>query len=391
MANHPHQRATAGLIGSYCGRIMKLSNRVLNRTLLQRQHLLERSTLTTPQMCDHLIGLQAQDVPPPFVALWSRITDFDPATVSGALDDRSLVRITLMRGTIHLVTPPDALRIAPHIQPELEKVPFRKGFNYGAMVGLDPDEVRKHGEAVLGEEPMSAADLRARAAELYPDRDPGAVLQTWLYQLPVLQTPPRGKWKDNSRPVWSRVEPWLGAPLDPAYPLAELLIRYLRAFGPATTMDMQTWSKFTGIKKAVDQLGDRVRTYTDDRGRTLYDLADADLADPDLPAPVRLLGWYDNAVLSHQDRTRIVPDGNAPHLRAFAAAVSPVLLDGYLCGLYKVFPKAGVARLRVSPTRPWSRAERAEVEAEALALLAFLEEDKEPVVEILEPDADLKL
>ncbi|WP_332873381.1 MULTISPECIES: winged helix DNA-binding domain-containing protein [Nocardia] len=371
--------------------IMKLSNRVLNRTLLARQHLLERSALTVAEMCDHLIGLQAQDVPPPFTGLWSRIADFDPETVSAGLDDRSLVRITLMRGTIHLVTPPDALRIAPHIQPELEKVPFRKGFNFGAMVGLDPDEVRAHGEAVLGDVPMSAADMRAEAARLYPDRDAGAVLQAWLYQLPVLQTPPRGKWKNNSRPIWSRVQPWLGAPLDADYPLAELLVRYLRAFGPASTADMQTWSKLTGIKPALDTLGDRLRAYTDDRGRTLYDLADAELADPDLPAPVRLLGWYDNAVLSHQDRTRIVPQGQGTPLRAFATAVAPVLLDGYVAGLYKVFPKGPAARLRITPNREWSAAERRDVEAEAHALLAFTEGDREPSVEILEPGEDLRV
>ncbi|MFF2555582.1 winged helix DNA-binding domain-containing protein [Nocardia sp. NPDC058058] len=369
---------------------MKLTNRVLNRALLARQHLLERSTLTAPQLCDHLIGLQAQDMLPPFIALWSRTVDFDPTVVSAALDDRSLVRITLMRGTIHLVTPPDALRIAPHIQPELEKVPFRKGFNYGAMVGLDPDEVRAHGEKVLGDEPMSAADMRAQAAALYPDRDPGAVLQTWLYQLPVLQTPPRGRWKDSSRPVWSRVEPWLGAPLDPGYPVEELLLRYLRAFGPATTMDMQTWSRLTGLKTAVAKLGDRVRTYTDDRGRTLYDAADAELADPDLPAPVRLLGWYDNALLSHQDRTRIIPDGAAPPLRAFASQVSAILVDGHLSALYKTFPTGDTARLRISPTRTLTRPERADIEAEAHALLSFVEPDRTPSVEILAPGADLK-
>ncbi|MBL1075573.1 AlkZ family DNA glycosylase [Nocardia sp. 2] len=369
---------------------MKLSNRVLNRTLLARQHLLERSDLTVAQLCDHLIGLQAQDMLPPFIALWSRVRDFDPAVVSAGLEDRSLVRITLMRGTIHLVTPPDALRIAPHIQPELEKVPFRKGFNYGAMVGLDPDEVRAHGESVLGDAPMSAADLREQAAKLYPDRDPGAVLQTWLYQLPVLQTPPRGRWRDSSRPVWSRVEPWLGAPLDPGYPLEELLLRYLRAFGPATTMDMQTWSKMTGMKPAVAKLGDRVRTYTDERGRTLYDAADAELADPDLPAPVRLLGWYDNAVLSHQDRSRILGDDAPPPLRAFATAVAPILLDGFLSGLYKVFTTRDTARLRISPSTKWTAADRAAVEAESHALLAFLEPGLDHSVEILDLGADLR-
>lgn len=369
---------------------MQLSNRVLNRTLLARQHLLERSALTTPQMCDHLVGLQAQDVPPPFVGLWSRIADFDPATVSTGLEDRSLVRITLMRGTIHLVTPPDALRIAPHIQPELEKAPFRKGFNYGAMVGLDPDEVRAHGEAALGDEPMAAAALRAEAARIYPDRDAGAVLQTWLYQLPVLQTPPRGRWRDNSRPVWSRVQPWLGAPLDPDYPVAELILRYLRAFGPASTMDMQAWSRLPAMKQAVADLGDRVRTYTDERGRTLYDAADLDLADPDLPAPVRLLGWYDNALLSHQDRTRIVGDDSAPPPRAFAAAVSPVLIDGFLAGVYKIFVKSGTARLRISPLRTWTKTEVAQVESEAAALLAFLEPESAPAVETLAPGADVR-
>ncbi|MEU3009940.1 winged helix DNA-binding domain-containing protein [Nocardia asteroides] len=369
---------------------MQLSNRVLNRTLLARQHLLERSALTVPRMCDHLVGLQAQDVPPPFIGLWSRIAGFDPATVSTGLEDRSLVRITLMRGTIHLVTPPDAVRIAPHIQPELEKVPFRKGFNYGATVGLDPEEVRAHGEAVLGEEPVSAADLRVAAARIYPDRDPGAIVQTWLYQLPVLQTPPRGRWRDNSKPVWSRVQPWLGLPLDPGYPVAELILRYLRAFGPASTMDMQVWSKLPAMKQAVADLGDRVRTYTDERGRTLYDAADLPLADPDLPAPVRLLGWYDNLLLSHQDRSRVIGDSSAPPLRTFASAVSPVLVDGYLAGLYKIFVKSGTARLRVSPLRAWTTAEAAQVEAEAAALLAFLEPGSTPAVEILAPGADVR-
>jgi hypothetical protein len=369
---------------------MTLTGRVLNRTLLQRQHLLRRSGLSVPQMCDHLVGLQAQDVAPPFIGLFGRIADFDPAVVSAGLTARSLVRITMMRATIHLVTPPDALRIAPHVQPELEKIPFRKGFNGGAMVGLDPEEVRARGERALGDEPTPAAELRARAAAAYPDRDPGAVLQTWLYQLPVLQTPPRGLWRNNSRPTWSRVEPWLGEPLRPGYPLAELVLRYLHAFGPASTMDIQTWSKLVGIKEAVRELGDRVRTYTDDRGRTLYDPADAELADPDLPAPVRFLGWYDNVYLSHQDRRRIVPDGAAPPLRHMAAQVAPILVDGFLSGIYKIVTDRTRARLRISPLRTWTAAERDEVEAEGAALLGFLEPDREPIVEFLAAGADLR-
>ncbi|MFC8042396.1 winged helix DNA-binding domain-containing protein [Nocardia sp. NPDC057353] len=361
----------------------RLSDRTLNRTLLARQHLLARGRLGIAELCEHLIGLQAQDVPPPFVGAWSRIADFDPAAVDRGLEDRSLVRITLMRGTIHLVTAADALRIAPHIQPELEKVPFRKGFNFGAMVGLDPEEVRARGAAAIGAEPVAAAELRAAALAHYPDRQPGPVVQTWLYQLPVLQVPPRGRWRDNSRPVWSRIEPWLGAAPDPGYPRAELFARYLAAFGPASTADMQTWSKLPGAKQALDALGDRVRSYTDERGKVLYDLADAGLTDPDVPAPVRLLGWYDNATLAHRDRSRILPESAQ---RSFPVMVSPVLVDGFVAGHYRI--TGGTAR--IVPARRWSAAERAEVEAEAHALLGFLEPERDPEVLILERDADIR-
>ncbi len=105
-----------------------LSNRVLNRTLLHRQLLLSRSTMSPLAVIEYLIGLQAQDVMPPFIGLWSRVQGFDPAVVSAGLEDRSLNRVTLMRGTIHMVTAVDALRLRPHFRPMLESVPFRPGF-----------------------------------------------------------------------------------------------------------------------------------------------------------------------------------------------------------------------------------------------------------------------
>ncbi|NUS45589.1 MAG: winged helix DNA-binding domain-containing protein [Mycobacteriaceae bacterium] len=326
-------------------------------------------------MVEYLVGLQAQDVLPPFVGLWNRIEGFDPAAVSAGLSDRSLARLTLMRGTIHLVTARDAVRIAPHIQPELEKVPFRKGFYFGETVGLDPEEVRAHGERLVGAEPVTTAQLRAHAARLWPDRKPAAVVQAWLYQLAVLQVPPRGMWGHNERPSWARIEPWLGLALDREYPRAELLARYLAAFGPASTMDMQTWSRFTGLKPDVDSLGDRLRRYTDERGRTLYDLADAELADPDLPAPARLLGWYDNVFLSHQDRTRIVPATSVykPDLRAYEA---PFLVDGFAAGTYRIERTSDTAQLVLRPSRALNRRESAELTAEADRLLAFVEPDR---------------
>ncbi|WP_267465580.1 DNA glycosylase AlkZ-like family protein [Nocardia farcinica] len=114
------------------------------------------------------------------------------------------------------------------------------------------------------------------------------------------------------------------------------------------------------------------------------------MADPDRPAPVRLLGWYDNALLSHQDRARIVPEGAAAALRSYATMLSPVLVDGFVAGVYKIFPRAGRARLRIVPARAWTAAEREQVAAEAAALLAFLEPELTPSVEILDVGADVR-
>jgi hypothetical protein len=296
-----------------------------------------------------------------------------------------------MRGTIHLVAADDAVRIAPLIQPEMEKAPFRKGFFFGATVGMDREDVRARGERLLGDEPVTTAELRRRIAQEWPDRDPGAVLQALLYLLPVLQTPPRGKWGHNERPRWARIESWLGRPLE-TYPAEELILRYLRAFGPASTMDMATWSRLTGLREVVERLGDRVRTYTDERGRVLYDAADAELADAELPAPVRYLGFYDNALLSHQDRTRVIPQAAAVAPARFANSPAPVLIDGYLDGWYKVeltgpptSDSPGVT-LTVLPTAPIPRRVTAEVEAEAVRLLEFLAPDAHPAVEIARPE-----
>ncbi|MBD0323163.1 MAG: AlkZ family DNA glycosylase [Aldersonia sp.] len=337
-------------------------------------------------MCTHLVGLQAQEMRPPFIGLWSRIADFDPATVDAGLDDRRLVRITLMRGTIHLVTADDAVRIAPLIQPELEKAPFRKGFYYGATVGMDRDDVCARGATLIGDDPISTADLRAKVAEQWPDRDPGALMQALLYLLPVLQTPPRGKWGHNERPRWARIESWLGRPLEPDYPVDELVLRYLRAFGPATTMDMQTWSRLTGLREVVERLGDRVRRYADERGRVLYDVADGELADPDLPAPVRYLGVYDNAVLSHQDRSRVIaPEvARAPQVSAYSLA--PVLYDGFVVGWYRIDSNGDVARLVLRPSIRIPRRAVGALKAEGLRLVEFLEPEKRAAVEVQTPE-----
>lgn len=363
-----------------------LSNRVLNRTLLQRQHLLERTDVRPEEIIGHLLGLQAQDVPPPFIGLWSRLRDFSPESISDRLEDRSLVRITLMRGTIHLVTAQDALRMQPQFQPELEKIPFRPGFFFGATVGMDMEEVRTTGATFFGDDPVKSSDLRKMAKAAWPDRDASPVVQAIYYLLPLLQAPPRGKWKNNSRPNWAMIEPWLGKPLDFSYSIDDLVLRYLRAFGPASTMDMQTWSKLTGFKGVVERLGSQLRTYKDERGRTLYDVADGTIAGAELPAPVRFLGWYDNVYLSHQDRSRIVASSDTSSNVRGLVNVSPFLVDGFISGAYSVHATQEQAVLHIVLNRDLSPGDRLQLEEEGAKLLTFLEAGKNHDIQIAEAE-----
>ncbi|MBB3038255.1 winged helix DNA-binding domain-containing protein [Hoyosella altamirensis] len=358
----------------------------LNRTLLQRQHLLERVALSPEELAVHLVGLQAQDALPPYIGMFSRVTNFDPLTLSDGLESRSLVRATLMRGTIHLVVAEDALRMRSIFQPEFEKTLERPGFFFGALSGLDTEEIRKHGEAALDDGPRTAAQVRASAEAAFPDRDPQAVAQAWYYQVPVLQVPPRGMWRKSGRPIWSRIDSWLGQPLITDYSPADLVARYLAAFGPASTQDIAAWSRLPGIAELVEQLGTRLRTYQTASGQTLYDVADAELADPELAAPVRFLGWYDNVFLGHKDRSRIVStEVTAQIWERETRNISPVLIDGFIKGGYRVTTgkKREPVEMRIRLIDVPRRAEPA-VEAEAVRLLKLLEPDRTARIEFVQ-------
>ena len=240
--------------------------------------------------------------------MWSRIEGFDPTEFSDLVLERRVVRVAAMRSTIHLVTAADCLQLRSLVQPVLER--GLQG-NYGPrLAGIDREAVTAQGRALVEREPLTFGELGALLAPAHPGRDPDALamaVRTWV---PLVQVPPRGLWRASGRSAHTSAEHWLGA--QPAQPsgaaLDTMVMRYLGAFGPAGAADVQKWSGLTRLGAVLDRLSDRLVTFRDEQGRRLYDLPDAPRPDPDVPAPARLLAEYDNVLLSHADRGRILAD-----------------------------------------------------------------------------------
>lgn len=344
-----------------------LTARALNRTLLQRQHLLARTSMPVLQMVEHLVGLQAQDTLPPYVGLWARLEDFDPVDLSTLVESRTASRIVLMRGTIHLVSARDCLALRALLQPTLERL--MRGTDFvRSCEDILPEQLRPAAAEVLGPEPVSATDLGRALAERFPGHEPGHLANTVRLRLPLVQAPPRGVWKRGGRPSYVHAEQWHGAAPSPTT-AEDLVRRYLRAFGPASATDVTTWSGMTGIRAVLERMADELVHHVDEDGRTLVDLPGLPVADADQPAPVRLLGKYDNLWLSHADRTRTAePEKRKRWMGRNGGTGNTVFVDGMLEGLWR--EEAG--RVEVELFRRLTRAERDELEAEVSRLERFL-------------------
>ena len=204
-----------------------LSTRVLNRTLLARQHLLERTAMPALAMIEHLAGMQAQEPKDPYVALWSRIEGFQPAELEALLLDRRAVRAVLMRSTVHLASIDDALAFRPVVQPVLDGELFKNKTWSVGLEGVDLEPVLALGRRLLEERPRSLAELRVAMAERFPDRNPTNLAYACRGRLPTLQVPPRGLWSRSGQVKLTTLDHWSGRPLgtetapgrdDPALP-----------------------------------------------------------------------------------------------------------------------------------------------------------------------------
>jgi Winged helix DNA-binding domain len=351
-----------------------LERRALNRPLLERQLLLRRERRSVAGTVEHLVAVQAQNPRDPYVALWTRLEGFDPQELGRMVAERQVVRSPLLRTTLHLVTADDCLAIAPLLRPVLERG-FWTGSPFGRRLeGVDVDAVVAAGRALLDERPRTTAQLRSLLGERWPDRDASSLAYAVHYLVPLAQLPPRGVWGGKGLPTWTTTERWLGRPLDPAPSIDRLVLRYLAAFGPATVMDVQAWSGLTRLREVAERLRPRLRGFRDEAGRELLDLPDAPLPDPETPAPPRFLPEYDNVLLGHADRSRITA-GATDRWPTDGLHWSPLLVDGFLAGAWRVKEDRGSATLVVQPFDPLP--EPTAVEEEATRLL-----------ELLAPDAD---
>ncbi|MFB6818564.1 winged helix DNA-binding domain-containing protein [Streptomyces sp. NPDC056347] len=350
-----------------------LTQRDLNRATLARQYLLEREDCTALDAVSHLAGLQAQAPQEPFTGLWSRVRAFTPADLDHLVVGRQVVRTHLMRRTVHLVAATDALAWRPRHDAMLRQrvlSTYRSELN-----GIDLDELSTAGRAVMADhQPRAMGELVGALRDRWPT-PPGRVLGELLVAalIPMAQLPPRGLWKRTAGVHNLPLSTWLHQsitplPADPDDPIGQrLVLRYLAAYGPATTADIRAWSGLAGLPAAVKALRGDLVTYRDERGRLLLDLPDAPLPHADTPAPIRFLPAFDNAILGYQDRSRIIDD---PHLGLSVAGQRAVLVDGRVAATWTT----GDRRLTISPLRGLTRTEVRELEAEGQNLATFMDQ-----------------
>ncbi len=350
-----------------------LTNRQLNRSYLARQLLLERESRSAASVIEHLAGMQSQVPKDPFIGIWTRIADFDHAALDRLMLDREAVRIVAMRGTIHLLTSPDAYLFRPPMQAMLERF-ITSGANFGPnLTGLDLDAVAEAGRQLVDAQPSTGKQIGDHLAQLWPDRDPSSLSQAVRSYLALVQITPRGVWGRSMQPTLTTIEAWLGQPIDRYGDPDAAILRYLAAFGPATVADIQAWSSLPGLAPFVERLRPRLVTYRDERNRELLDVSGAPFPPPETPAPVRFLPGFDNALLSHADRTRIIADTHRKRMWTVNGLIDPsFLVDGYVAGSWKATSARTEAVLDITPFTDLEPAQRAELEAEGHRLLTFL-------------------
>ncbi|MDP9329317.1 MAG: winged helix DNA-binding domain-containing protein [Actinomycetota bacterium] len=340
-----------------------LTERDLNRALLERQLLLERAALPISGALERIGGLQTQYAPSAYVGLWSRLVRFERAQLTSALERRNAVQATLMRSTIHIVSKRDFRLFAVGVR--------RARREWWLRVSRGGADARAM-QAV-------AQRLRNLLADGVPERrtdlieELGVDTATWNgigLWVDLVRAPPSGTWVHRRADLFASADAWLG-PSDATESdgIEHLVRRYLGGFGPASARDVASWAgvPLSMLTPAFDRM--RLRRFRDERGGELLDLQRAPIPDPQTPAPVRFLPTWDATLLVHARRTQILPEPyralvfntRTPH------SLATFLVDGRVAGTW-TYERGGV---RTSPFAPLPKEIRRGVAEEAERLAEF--------------------
>jgi hypothetical protein len=352
-----------------------LTTRQLNRALLARQMLLAREKATAVEAVERLVGLQAQLARPPFAGLWTRLEGFRRDDLLDALLRREIVRVTAMRGTLHLMTAADYVRLRGALHPALTR--GMQAILRERAKDLDLKGLETEARAFFGSAPGTFDGFRLHLKKKYPQGDERAMAYAIRSHLPLVQVPTGATWGFPAAANFAMAEAWLGTKVSTEpKPAHEMVRRYLAAFGPATPGDAQAWSALQGLREVFEELRPTLVTFRDARKRELFDLPDAPRPPEDTPAPIRFLPDFDNLVLSHDDRTRVIADEHRPRVTLKNLQVrATFLVDGFVAGTWKIERKKKSAVLVIEPFGKLAKKTLAELESEGDALLRLAEED----------------
>jgi hypothetical protein len=342
-----------------------LSTRALNRALLARQLLLERSRGSLIAALERVAGLQTQYAPSAYIALWSRLEGFRRDALTKALHQRRAVQATLMRSTIHVVSARDFPLLATAIRGPRQEWWTR--VQHRQLEGVDMEDIARRVRKFLAKGPRSRRELEEFIREEGFPRIAAASVGMWA---DLVRVPPSGTWEQRRADLYALGEDWIGtSDATEAESQAHLIKRYLGGFGPASLGDISSWAGLpTTIVRAVTD-GLLLRRFRDEQGGKLLDLPGAPLPAPGTPAPVRFLPTWDATLLVHARRTQILPERyrnlvfntKTPH------SVSTFLVAGAVAGTWRY----DGGRIRLEPYEPVPRSVRRELDDEASRLATF--------------------
>jgi hypothetical protein len=345
-----------------------LSTRELNRALLARQLLLERSPLPLDAALEQVAGLQAQYAPSPYVGLWSRLRDFRRDQLTRALEDRRAVQATLLRSTIHIVSAADYPLFAEAIRGARRDWWTRVARSQ--LEGVDVEAAAALVRERLADGPVRQAELTRLLADKGYPRAVWSGVGLWV---DMVRVPPSGTWERRRADLYGLAADWLGPwQVDEAEALEHLVRRYLAGFGPASLGDLGSWAgmPLTRLRPVLERVG--TRRFRDEQGTALFDLPRAPLPDPGTPAPPRFLSTWDANLLVHARRTQVLPERHRPrvfHTRT-PHSFPTFLVDGAVAGTWR----HDQGSVHLEPFEPLNSATRRRLEAEADRLAAFHQE-----------------